>query len=165
MCPRSGVGADDGDGARLEERTQRRGGRELRTPTARRLELRRRLEVERDMEHALLEPLRQREPGLQEHVHHREVVAEHVGVEGAHAAVAADFGEALQHAGAEPVPLQGVGDGKRDFGALGLRRGAIVAGDAAQRLAALGDDDHLPESGAAMRRASARSMRGTVMKR
>ncbi len=141
--PAPGIGADHGDGTRLEKRPQRGGGRDLRTPAARALGLRRRLEIERDMEHALIEPLRQREPGLQEHVHHRQVVAEDVGVEDADAAIAADFGQPLEHARAKAVSLERIGDGERHFGALRPGRGAIVAGDAAQCVAALGDDQHV----------------------
>src|SRR5262249_20201279 len=134
------VGADDRDRSRLEERPQRGRGCHLRTPSARRLEPRGRLQIERDVEDALLQPLRQGETRLQEHVHHCEVVAEHVRVERPEASVAPDLGEALEHPGAEAVALQRIGDREGHLGAVGHFSGPVVAGNPAQRRAALGDD-------------------------
>lgn len=94
------------------------------------------------MEDTLVERPGQREPRLEEHVHHREVVAEHVRIERVHAAVARHFRQPFQHAGAEPMPLHGVGDGERDLRPVGLDGIDGVRRYTAQAVAPFGNDHH-----------------------
>ena len=100
--------------------------------------------MERHVKDPFVESLGERKPRLQEDVHHRQVVAENVGVERLHAALPRQFREPLEHARPESVPLQGIGNRERHFGPLGPHRVAVVAGDSAQPPRPLGDDDHVP---------------------
>ena len=80
------------------------------------------------------------EARVAEDVEHAAVVAEHVGVERPDPLLAGEARQVLQQAGADPVPLQRIGDRERDFGAVGVRGIAIEAGEGHNPPARLGDD-------------------------
>ena len=65
---------------------------------------------------------------------HRAVVGHDLGVEAAHAALRADLGELLEHAGREAAALHVVGDGERDLRDARLVQ-AVVARDRDDALA------------------------------
>jgi hypothetical protein len=138
------VRTDDRDDARLEERPH--GGRSSEPRPLRRAlrVLRRRLERQRHVEHAVLQLLGDREPRIEEDVHHAPVLTEHVGVEGRQPVVAADLGQPLQHARADAAPLLGVRDRERHLGALRYPLAPVVPGNGRQRASRVPDEHELP---------------------
>ena len=70
----------------------------------------------RDFDHALSELARRLEPRGGEDVEHRPVVGKHLGHKASDPVLGRKRRQALEHAGADAVSLQFVGDGERGLG-------------------------------------------------
>ena len=99
------------------------------------------LQVEVDLDHALVERAAGLEPGLPEHGHHAAVRRQHGGREGADPRPPGRDGQVLEQHGGDAPSVVGVVDEERHLG-LGAQRPAVVAGHADHDVVAQGDERH-----------------------
>ena len=144
------TGADDGDRARFEEVLHRGGGGRFRTlggPILVGLRVR-----ERQLHAAepVLQPPLGCVPGIEEHLHHRVIVATHPSVERADVFHPRHARQHLEHPGADAPALERRCDREQDFRAIRGGVVPVIAGDRGD--VAAGFADHHERSGWAARR-------------
>ena len=79
------------------------------------------------------------QPDGAEHAQHRGVVGKRLGDQSTEPGGLGDQGQILQQHGRDAFVVVGVGDGERDLGIFGSRRGVILA-DTDDRAGRLGDE-------------------------